>query len=151
MGLGNDRAEVIALVRVGTDFQRLHGGLHLLDQRISRSIAYRNGNGQRHAALTGGAEGRAQQLIDGIVHVRVGHHDGVVLGATQCLAALAVGIGGLVDVLGDRRRADEADSLYARVVQQHVDRFLVAVDHVHHALGQPGFCLLYTSPSPRDS
>ena len=42
---------------------------------------------------------------------------------------------GLVDVAGDRRRADEADGRDVRVLEDRVDRDLVAVDDVEHAVG----------------
>ena len=38
--------------------------------------------------------------------------------------------------MGDRGRADEADGLDGRVIEQHVHRVLVAVHHVEHAGGQ---------------
>jgi hypothetical protein len=62
----------------------------------------------------------------------------VVLGAAEGLDALAVGGGGLVDVLRDRRGADEGDGLDVGVLEQRVDRLLVAVDDVHDAVGQTG-------------
>jgi hypothetical protein len=44
-----------------------------------------------------------------------------------------------IDVLGDRRGADEADGLDVVVVEDGVDRFLVAVDDIEDAGGQgPG-------------
>jgi hypothetical protein len=51
---------------------------------------------------------------------------------------LAVGAAGVVDVFGDRRRADEADRLDAGVGEDRVDRHLVALDHVKHAVGKAG-------------
>ena len=46
------------------------------------------------------------------VEVRIGQHDRVILGAAQRLHALAVARARLVDVLRDRRRADERDRLH---------------------------------------
>jgi hypothetical protein len=46
-----------------------------------------------------------------------------------------VGGPGLVDVMGDVRRADEADGVDQRVGQDGVDRGLVAMDDVQHAGG----------------
>ena len=63
---------------------------------------------------------------------------GVVLGAAEGLHPLAVGGAALVDVAGDRGGADEADRGHVRVVQQRVDRLLVAVHHVEHPVGQAG-------------
>ena len=62
----------------------------------------------------------------------------MVLGATEGLTALAVGRGAAVDVFGDRGGADEADRLNARVVQQRIDGFLVAIDDIHDAGRQTG-------------
>src|SRR5262249_23259176 len=67
------------------------------------------------------------------------HHDHVVLGAAKTLHAFAVRRAGGENVLRDRGRTDEADRSYARIGEQHVDRFLVAVDDVEHALRQPSF------------
>ncbi len=50
---------------------------------------------------------------------------------------LAAGGAGLVDVAGDRGRADEADGLHVGVLQQPVDGHLVALDDVEDAVGQP--------------
>ena len=44
-----------------------------------------------------------------------------------------------VDVLGDRRGADEADGRDPRMFEDVVDGFLVAVDDVEDAVGQAGF------------
>ena len=75
---------------------------HVADQHRDRD---------RHAALAGRAVGRADQRIDRLLDVGVGHHDHVVLRAAERLHALAVARAGLVDVLRDRRRADEAERL----------------------------------------
>ena len=47
--------------------------------------------------------------------------------------ALAVRGAARVDVFGDRRRADEADRLDVGIIEDGVDRFLVAVDDVEDA------------------
>jgi hypothetical protein len=65
----------------------------------------------RHAPLAGRAVDGAHQQGSGLVEVGVGYDDHVVLGAAECLDALAVGSGRLVDVLGDEGGADEADRL----------------------------------------
>src|SRR4029434_10210898 len=96
-----------------------------------------HGGGDGHAALAGGAVGGRDQRVGGRVHVGVGHDDGVGLGPAEGLDPLA-GVGGvadvgvgdddgvflvpaegrdplavggaaLVDVAGDRGRADEGD------------------------------------------
>ena len=62
----------------------------------------------------------------------------MVLGAAERLHALAVRGAGLVDVAGDRGRADEADRRDPGVLEDRVDRHAVAVDDAEHAVGQPG-------------
>ncbi|KIT81852.1 hypothetical protein QT19_00070, partial [Staphylococcus aureus] len=85
------------------------------------------------------AVGGAHQRVDRTVYIGIRHHHHVVLGATQALHALAVAGARLVDVLGDGGGAGEADGAHVGVFQQRVDRFLVALHHVEHALGQAGF------------
>ncbi|MNJ01635.1 hypothetical protein D3C73_1613240 [compost metagenome] len=63
----------------------------------------------------------------------------MVLRPAQRLDALAMASPGLVDVVGDRRRADEAHGLDFRVVEQRIHGFLVALHHIEHAVRQPGF------------
>ena len=58
------------------------------------------------------------------------------LGPAQRLHALALGRAARVDVLGDRGRADEADRFHLGMVEQRIDRHLVALDHVEHAVRQ---------------
>ena len=67
------------------------------------------------------------------VEVGVGQHDHVVLRAAERLHALAGARRRLVDVARDRRRADERDGLDVGVLEQPVDRDLVAVHDVEHA------------------
>ncbi len=65
--------------------------------------------------------------VHGLIQVRVGHHD--LYGSwhrAETLRPLAGGGGTSVDVLSDIR-ADEADGLDVRVVQDGVDGLLVAV------------------------
>jgi hypothetical protein len=102
-------------------------------------VAHQHRHRDRHAALAGRAVARADQRVDRLVDVGVGHHHHVVLRAAQGLHALAVARAGLVDVVGDRRGADEADGLDVGVLEQRVDRDLVALHHVEHAVGQAGF------------
>ena len=67
-----------------------------------------------------------------------GQDDHVVLGAAERLHALAVLRARLVDVAGDRRGADEADRGDVGVLEQPVDRHLVAVDDLEDAVGDAG-------------
>ena len=74
----------------GPTFSALHPRDQRLDQTIGRLLpdGYRHGDG--HAAFAGGAVTGADQRIDGLVHVGIGHDDHVVLGAAETLHALAV-------------------------------------------------------------
>ena len=60
----------------------------------------------------------------------------MVLRPAERLHALAVLRAGLVDVARDRRRADEADRGDVLVLEQRVDRDLVAVHDVEDAVGK---------------
>ncbi len=115
-------------IGAGTDLQAADLRLQLLDQGVGGLLSHRHRDRDRHAALAGGAVGGAHQRIHRLIHVGVGHDDHVVLGAAQRLAALAVEGGGLIDVAGDRGRADEADGRDVGVAQDRVHRRLVAVD-----------------------
>ena len=88
----------------------------------------------RHAAFAGRAVAGADQRIDGLVHVGVGHDDHVVFRAAEALHAFAGRAAARVDVLGDRGRADEADGLDVAIIEDGVDRFLVAVDDIEDAV-----------------
>ena len=101
-------------------------------------LADRHRDGYRHAAFAGAAVAGADQRVDGLVEVRVGHHDHVVLGTAEALRALAVGCGIRVDVVGDVGAADEADRFDVGVVQDSVDGLLVAVHDLEHAGRQAG-------------
>jgi hypothetical protein len=101
-------------------------------------IAHQHRHGNGHAALTGRTVGRANQRIDHLVDVGIGHHDHVVLGATQGLHALAVARTGFVNVVGNGGGAHEAHRLHVGVVEQRIHRHLVALHHVEHAIGQAG-------------
>ena len=75
--------------------------------------------------------------VGGEVEVGVGQHDHVVLRAPERLDPLAGARAGLVDVPRDRRGADERDGLHVGVLEQPVDRDLVAVHDVEHPAGSP--------------
>ena len=67
-----------------------------------------------------------------------GMHDHVVLGAAQRLHALSGRGAARIDVVRDRGRADEAHRLDVGMVEDGVDRLLVAVHDVQHAVGEAG-------------
>ena len=104
----------------------------------SADVADRDDDADRHAALAGGAVGCRDGGIGRHLDVRVGQHDHVVLGTAERLHALAVLRAGLVDVAGDRRRADEAHGGDVGMLEDPIDRDLVAVHDVEDAVGQPG-------------
>ena len=78
-------------------------------------VADRDGDRDRHAALAGRTVRRAHQRLRGELRIGIGHHHHVILRAAERLHALAVLRGRFVDVLGDRRRADEADGRNVRI------------------------------------
>src|SRR6185312_16066676 len=75
------------------------------DQVVGRAADRHRGR-DRHAPLAGRTERRGDEVIAGVVDAGVGEDDRVVLGPAESLHPLAVGGAGLVDVAGDRRRAD---------------------------------------------
>ena len=92
----------------GATFSARTRGASASTELVGRLLADRDGDRDRHAALAGRAVAGAHQGVDGLVHVGVGHDDHVVLGAAERLDALTGRGAARVDVLGDRRRADEA-------------------------------------------
>src|SRR6202034_3955995 len=128
------RAVIGLLIGRWSDLEPLDARNEFLHQRIGGLLADRNGDRYRHAAFAGRAVAGADERVDRLVHVGVRHHDHVVLGAAETLHAFAVRGAGRINVWGDRGRADKTDRLDARVGQQRIDRFLVAVDDVEHAL-----------------
>ncbi|MPM84852.1 hypothetical protein SDC9_131928 [bioreactor metagenome] len=94
--------------------------------------------GQRHAAFAGGTEGGRGDVLGGVVEVRVGHHDGVVVRPTEGLDPLAVPGRGLLDDPGHRGGADERDRVDPGVLEQRGDHVPVAGDDVEDAVGQAG-------------
>ena len=102
----------------------------------SPSRADRDDGRDRHAALARGSVGGANQRVRGEVEVGVGQDHRVVLRAAERLHALAVARRRRVDVFRDRRRADERHRLDAGVVEDGVDRLLVAVHDVEDAVRQ---------------
>ncbi|AEK62597.1 hypothetical protein CFU_2770 [Collimonas fungivorans Ter331] len=101
-------------------------------------LAHQQHHRIRHAALAGGAECRAQQVVDGLVLVGVGQHDAVVLGAHHALRALAGFAGTAIDMGADSGRADEGNRLDVGMVAQHVGHLRAAMHHVQHARRQTG-------------
>ena len=139
MLLGHQRAHVALGVSAGADFHLGDLDLQAGNHGVGRVVAHRHHQRNGHAALATRAKSRAHQGVDGVGHIGVGHHHGVVLGAAQGLHALAVRAAGGVDVFGNGGGAHKADGFDQRVRQQRVHGFFVAVDHVEHARWQTGF------------
>ncbi len=124
--------DVAALVQPVADPQRARGldqGRHQLLVRVADGHDDRPG----HAPLPGGAERRPDDPLDGLVDHRVGHHDHVVLGATERLHALARLGRALVDDPRHRRRADERHRVDPRMIEDPLDDLAAPVDEVHDA------------------
>ncbi len=108
-------------------------------QAVCGLLADGHRNADRHAAFACAAVARADQRVDGVVHIGVGHDDHVVLCAAEALRALPVGRGAGVDVLRDVGAADEPDRLNHRMFEDGVDGLLVTVHHLEHARRKAGF------------
>jgi hypothetical protein len=99
-------------------------------------------------ATAGSPIGRAHQRIGRLIEIGVGHHHHVVLGAAQGLHPLSTGSSGRIDVFGDRSRADKADCRDPGMVQDRIDRGLVAVDDIKDTGRQPGLGQQFSNPQP---
>ncbi len=134
---GDQRAHLVVGLVARTDLDVGDAVGDLADQLVVDRVG-REQDADRHAPLAGrtvrGADGR----VGGHVEVGVGEHEHVVLGAAEGLHALAVRRPGLVDVLGDRRGADEADRRDVGMLEQPVDGHLVALHDVEAPVGQTG-------------
>ena len=126
---------------IGADLQFLDPRDQLLDQPVCGFIAHRHRDRDCHAAFARRAIACTDQRIRRLIHVGIRHDDHVVLRAAKALHALAVGTATAIDIFRNRRRPDKADAGNDRVIKDRVDRFLVAVDHLQHAIRQP--CLLH--------
>ena len=105
---------------------------------VLRRFVHRDHDRRRQAALPGAAERGVGDDARGHRHVRVRQDHDRVLGPALRLRALAVGGRAAVDVLRDRRRADERDGAHVRVIEQRVHRALAAVHQVDDAGREPG-------------
>ena len=128
-----ERPHLGALVEARPDLDLRQPLLDRRDERLG-DVADGEHDGDRHAALAGRAVGGADRGIGRHLDVGVGEDDHVVLRPAERLDALAVLRPRLVDVARDRRRADEADRGDVGVLEQRVDRDLVALDDVEDAV-----------------
>ena len=109
-----------------------------VDERVG-GVADRDDRRDRHAPLAGRAVARRDRGVGGQVDVGVGQDDHVVLGAAERLHALAVARARSRRCSGrsaSSRRSETAAT--SGCVEERVDRHLVAVDDVEHAVGKPG-------------
>ncbi|MNF79361.1 hypothetical protein D3C84_615730 [compost metagenome] len=136
-GRRDDRAHFGRQVAAVEDLQRL-GTLQQFWHDFVSHVADQHGHRDRHAAFARRAITRADQCVDHLIDVGVRHDHHVVLRAAQGLHAFAMASTGLVDVIGDRRGADEGHRFHIRVDQQRIDRLFVALHHVEHAVRQTG-------------
>src|SRR5580704_6201150 len=135
----NQWAHFRARLRAIGDLEARDALFHAREQGLGGAIADRNGHRDRHAALARGTEGRARERVGRLVHVRIRHHDHVVLRPAQRLYALAGRGAAAVDILSNRGGTDKADSRNAGMVEDCIHYALVAVHHVKYSIRQPGF------------
>ena len=84
----DQRAHVGIGPRAVTDTQGFYAALQLVSQRIGR-CSHSDSNRNRHAPLAGRAIACTHEGIGGLIQVRIGHDDKVILGAAESLHALA--------------------------------------------------------------
>ncbi len=130
----DDRPHIHLCAHTIADAQGAHHRRELCDQRISRRIAHDDGDGDRHATLARRAVAGTDQCIGGLFKIGIWHHDHVVLGAAQCLHALAAGGAARIDVFGNRRGANETHGAHLRMIQQRIHGHLVTLHHVEHTI-----------------
>ncbi len=134
-----DQRTVIGLcVAREADLETFHPRDELFEQGVRGLAADRHRHRYGHAPLARRAVAGTDQGIDGLVQIRIGHDDHVVLGAAKALHALSLGAAGRINVLGHGRGAHEADGPDARVGQQRFHRLPAAIDHIEHPGRQPG-------------
>ena len=112
--------------------------LDLRDEGVG-DVTDRDEHRDGHAALARRAVAGGDGCVGSHVEVGVGQHDHVVLRAAERLAPLVMCGRRLVDVLGDRRRADERDRSDVRMLQERIHSDLVAVHDVEDSGGHAGF------------
>ena len=135
----NNRAHVDIRAAIGrTDFHFRADIDQTIDERVA-DFSDRHGETAGHAAFAGAAERGRLNGFDCLIQIGIGHDDEMVLRAAGGLHSLAVRRAGGVNVLGNCGAADKRNRSHQRMREQGVDAFLIAVDDVEHALGQPGF------------
>ena len=134
----DERPHLGILVIGGADLHRGDLRLDTAENVVGDRVADEHRDRDRHAALAGGAVGGADQRVRRELRIGVRHHHRVVLRAAERLNALAVRGSRRIDVARDRCRADEAHRRDPGMVQDRVDRLLVAMHHLEDAVRNPG-------------
>ena len=91
-----------------------------------------------HAALTSAPREGRDDVFCSDLQVRVGHHNQVILGATEAECAHSIGTRASVNGLGDLGAPNEPQRLDVRVVTERFHDFTSALHHVEDARGKPG-------------
>ncbi|GBH07410.1 Cytochrome c biogenesis factor [Pseudomonas syringae pv. actinidiae] len=136
---GNQRPHVQAAGGARTDLEALDLWNQFSHQRIGNLITDADRDRDRHATLTAGSISRAHQSTDGVVQVGIRHQHSMILGPAQRLNTLAPRCALFIDVLGNGCRTHETQRLDLWRFDQRINRDLVAMHHIQHALRQPGF------------
>lgn len=138
LSVGRDeRSDVCLLVDSRTNYEVVDG-VEQSGSELVVGVADADDHIVGEAALPRVAVHRADDVRHGFRQDRGVGDDGVVLRAALRLDAFARRGRGLVDVSGDRRRADERNARDIVVGEQRVDRADAAVDEVDDALGEAG-------------
>ena len=138
MARGDDRPEFgLGIIRA-TDDALLGELLHVTDELIGDAVLH-HADRQSHAAHAGAAERGVDDAGGGALERGVGQDKTVVLGFGLSLDAFAVSGSHGVDVLAHVGGAHEGHPTHQRMGEQDLRLVTAACDHVHDALGQPGF------------
>ncbi len=95
---GNKRPHFGFGIIARADFKRFDARYQLLQQAIRGILADRYHYGNRHAALSRRAVDRADNGIDRLLKIGIGHDHHMIFGAAKRLHAFAVGAAGFINV-----------------------------------------------------
>ncbi len=98
-------------------------------------VADGNRDRDRQAPLPGTTVRAVGDDLRGGLAVGVRQNHDVIFRAALALHAFSVGRGARVDVAGHWRRADKADRLDGRVIEQRIHRRLATIHQIQHTLG----------------
>ncbi len=123
------------------DIASWNDGARVLDHPFDDVVGRRHRDHHRrgHAALARASGHRGDDVARRHLLVGVGHHDQVILRATESETALQRRGRAPVDDLRDLGRSDEADRGDSGVVADRLDGFLPTVNDLQNAFGQPRF------------